>query len=219
MGVPRNTDKDECGQIVTVLGYELDSLFEMRIPLPKDEYIRNIVQTLLLRKTTPLHDVQVAAGYLAWAAPAVQLGWVFCRELWNFENKFDAKNTFQQIRIPEIVREDLRWWRDCFTTFNSIRFFDDPARIHFHLLTDACGEGVGGFFYKNSFSEPIPPEETTQPLDINISSKSKQSYGQFSSGATFGLTINCLSIPITRLPQQESRMARSRALQILTSGS
>jgi hypothetical protein len=70
------------------------------------------------------------------------------------------------------------------TNFNGVRFFDDPSRIPFHLFTDACKKGMGGFYYKrgspkwesntaeitirNLFSVPVIDVDQGAPFDINV---------------------------------------------------
>jgi hypothetical protein len=185
LGVPRNNDKDAIGQVVTVFGYELDTLlFEMRIPLEKLLAITQLINNALQKRAMTLLEVQTLAGYLSWVAPAIQLGWVFCRKLWDFQGQFTAGRSQQHLTIPSLVRSDLEWWSTCIETHNGTRFFDDPSRTLFHLFTDACGQGMGGFFYKdgtpdwkaniqrtlpaNAFAMAIPPNDLMDPLDINI---------------------------------------------------
>ena len=67
---------------------------------------------------------------------------------------------------------------------NGTRFFNDTSWTVFHLFTDACSSGIGGFYYKggsadwkaytaqilseNVYSEPILLSKLTTLLDINI---------------------------------------------------
>lgn len=82
LGIPRNDSKFELGQVITVFGYELDTTsFTIRLPLKKVEKVQAAVNTTLTKKKLTLWEVQVVAGLLSWSAPAVQLGWVFCRRL------------------------------------------------------------------------------------------------------------------------------------------
>ena len=69
-------------------------------------------------------------------------------------------------------------------THNGTRFFNDPARTSYHLYTDACGKGMGGFFYKdgtpnwkdniaqitsnNAYVVRLTSNDLLCPLDINI---------------------------------------------------
>lgn len=149
LGIPRQAGKDECGQVVPVFGYELDTVnFIMRLPAEKVEKLIKNVTDMLDKGSATLHDMQVVAGLCSWAAPAVQLGWVFCRNLWNFEKQFNNLRPALCLPLPPIVCEDLQWWREFSYQFNGTYFFDDSARRTFHLFTDASGLGMGGFFYE-----------------------------------------------------------------------
>lgn len=185
LGVPRNDSKDAVGQVVPVFGYIIDSLlFEMRIPQGKLETILQLVDLHLSKRGATLHEIQVLAGYLSWASPAIQLGWVFCRNVWNFQTQFNIERPRQHLTVPADVRIDLQWWSDTIEYNNGTRFFNDPARIVFHLFTDACKVGMGGFYYAGgsstwkdnlhltsddqAYTEIIPEEDKMDPFDINV---------------------------------------------------
>jgi hypothetical protein len=185
LGIPRNDAKDECGQRIIVLGYLLDTnTFEISIPDEKLQKIRNTITEALQKDSMTLREIQVIAGLLSWASPAVQLGWVFCKRLWRFETQFAPYHTQKRLSIPLEVADDLRWWHESIATFNGIRFFDDPSRTPFHLFTDACKKGMGGFYYEqgspewesniakisilNSFSIPVIDADEKATFDINI---------------------------------------------------
>jgi hypothetical protein len=107
--VLHNNDKDVLGQVITVFGYELDTnLFEMRIPLDKLAAINQSVYNALNKRALTLLEVQTLAGYLSWASPAIQLGWVFCRKLWDFQGQFTVGRAQQHLTIPQEVQEDLQ---------------------------------------------------------------------------------------------------------------
>ena len=154
LGIPRNDSKFELGQVITVFGYELDTTsFTIRLPLKKDEKVQAAVNTTLTKKKLTLWEVQVVAGLLSWSAPAVQLGWVFCRRLWDFERQFSIHRPQQHIKIPLEVVDDLHWWAKLLPQSNGIRFFDDVARVTYYLYTDASGIGMGGFYYTGGSGE------------------------------------------------------------------
>ena len=138
------------GQTIVVMGYILDTLlFEMRIPEEKLEVIRKLLINALYRRSLRLWDVQVLAGYLAWASPAIQLGWVFCKKIWEFQRKFTPGRAHQYLTLPPQVVQDLKWWQDALDQSNGTRFFYDDDRTSNHLYTNASGYAMGGFFYTN----------------------------------------------------------------------
>lgn len=78
LGVPRQDKKDVCGTIESILGYEFDThSFIMR--LPEDKLTRAIEATrhAVRQESLTLLEAQSITGFLAFCAPAVQLGWVF----------------------------------------------------------------------------------------------------------------------------------------------
>lgn len=142
LGIPRNDGKFALGQVVTVFGYELDTRsFTIRLPPEKVEKVQTAIDTVRAKKKVTLWDIQVIAGLLSWSAPAVQLGWVFCRRLWDFERRFSTHRPHQHIKISQEVYEDLHWWAELLPHSNGIHFFDDAARKTYYLYTDASGEG------------------------------------------------------------------------------
>lgn len=154
LGIPINVDKYACSQVEIVFGFELNTnLFTMSIPTEKITKIHRTVKEILAVDTVKLWDLQVVAGLLSWAAPAVQLGWVFCRKIWSFFRRFDHKLPNQRHTIPKDVRDDLLWWYRLLPQFNGTKFFYEEARETYHLFTDASGTGMGGFFYHSGTSE------------------------------------------------------------------
>jgi hypothetical protein len=149
LGIPRNDRKDDFGQRVLVLGYLLDThTFEISIPNTKLATILDALTTVLKKSSMTLYELQVITGLLGWAAPAVQLGWVFCRKLWDFEKAFTPYRPQKHLTIPREVVADFQWWHDSISVFNGTHFFDDASRTPFYLFTDACKRGMGGFYYE-----------------------------------------------------------------------
>ena len=192
LGIPRNESKDEAGTKVTVLGLEVDTDdFVLRVP--KDKVLRATATTsmALEHNSTSMLEAQSLAGFLSFCAPAVQLGWVFMRRIWDFAAQFPLNSELHlRRRIPSRVREDLRWWSTLLPQFNGVYFFDTANRCHTHLYTDASSAGLGGFYHtgdsgrhgdghlaeyndiaqSNSFSSRLRLEQA-QPgavFDINI---------------------------------------------------
>jgi hypothetical protein len=55
-----------------------------------------------------LYDVQALARYLVYALAAIQLRWVFCRRIWDFEREFTPRRGTNYRSIPTWVKEDLQ---------------------------------------------------------------------------------------------------------------
>jgi hypothetical protein len=188
LGVLCNVDKNNRGRKVKWLGRMVDS-HTMTVSVPEDKLQRiiDLTKHALKEGSLTLLEAQSLAGLLAFCAPAVQLGYLFCRRLWTFIASFRKgwPRAYRK-RIPAPVREDLEWWNKLFPVHNGVRFFDDEKREVVHLFTDACGLGLGGFYINGLGSEDcrwqehvakIPrsqsyqiqsQQDASQPFDINI---------------------------------------------------
>ena len=77
-------------------------------------------------------------------------------------------------RLPAVVKVDLRWWLDLPPELNGLSFaeelnpiflcFSAEERASFHLFTDVCDAGMGGFYYAGSGNDwrrvPFPVSNT-----------------------------------------------------------
>jgi hypothetical protein len=183
LGLPRNDSKNECGMVVPVLGYEIDTrIFILRIPADKLAKAHSATSQFLLKNSISLHETDSLAGFLGFCAPAVRLGRVFLRSLWSFSAAFPmGQSRFIRRRIPADLRDDLIWWRDLLPLWNGVHFFDATSRPIVSLFTDASGIGIGGFFISgtdfsnphlfspdHAFAIPLPPLEPDTRFDINL---------------------------------------------------
>ena len=152
LGVPRNDRKDAEGTTIIVLGIEIDTnLFIARLPEEKLHRARALTTRILSQQAVSLSELQSLAGLLSFAAKVVRLGWVFMRQLWNFEMAFPlGKSREIKRRIPTSIRNDLNWWNTLLPDFNGVFFFNDPSRQVVQLYTDACPKGLDGFFYTDA---------------------------------------------------------------------
>ena len=150
--MPRNDRKDAEGTTVTALGIEIDTtLFVARLPEDKLFRARALTTKMLLQHAVSLSELQSLTGLLSFAAKVVRLGWIFMRQLWNFEIIFPSQGNREiKRRILINIRNDLTWWNTLLPKFNGILFFNDPSRRVIQLYTDACLKGLGGFFYNNA---------------------------------------------------------------------
>jgi hypothetical protein len=157
LGVPRSDPKDRQGQIVDILGIELDTIkFEARLSSEKLASAARLTEELLQQKSVSLLRMQEVAGYLAFCAQVTRYGRAFTASIWRFIASFHGVKGLRH--IPATVRADLLWWHTILPRFNGVLFFDDQSRPVFRLFTDACPRGMGGFFYKgltNSWAEHI----------------------------------------------------------------
>lgn len=183
LGIPRNDSKDECGTVVAVLGYEVDtSTFTLRVPYPKLVEAYRTTADILGKASISLYEAESLAGFLGFCAPAVKLGRVFMRSLWSFIAAMpEGRSKFIRRRIPTDLRYDLIWWRDLLPHWNGVCFFDTVSRPIISLYTDASRTGLGGFYIsglgplntelvpeENAFAVPIDQSNTDKHFDINI---------------------------------------------------
>lgn len=149
LGVPRQEAKDVHGTVVMVFGLEVDTnLFIVRVPADKLARASEATSKALSQPSVTLKEIQSLTGFLSFCAQAVRLGWVFMRHLWDFVASYPRLSSqFTQKRLTAEIREDLIWWNELLPTHNGVLFFDNQARPVFQLYTDACLEGLGGFYY------------------------------------------------------------------------
>ena len=180
LGFPQNDPKDQCGTVIPILGYEVDTNeFILRVPANKLQEAYRATAQALEKESLNLMEADYLAGFLGFSAPAVQLGRVFLRQLWSFIASFSQNQSrFLKKRIPKPLRDDLTWWRDLLPKWNGIYFFDNFARHEISLFTDASGFGLGGYYTRgkeqvnpkeipiqNAFAVPFIAPDT---FDINI---------------------------------------------------
>jgi hypothetical protein len=189
LGIIRNDKKDECGTEVILLGRTVNTITRI-VSVPQDKLARIVQLTsdAITKGSLSLVEAQSLAGILAFCAPVVQLGFVFCRRLWTFIAAFQKHwSPSARRRIPAPVLDDIRWWNELFPLYNGVRFFDDTARPLIHLFADASVLGMGAFHLdhvaslscdwhsevhslpsSNAFAVPLPPQDSDTTFDINI---------------------------------------------------
>jgi hypothetical protein len=196
LGIWENEDKDEIGTDIPLLGRQVNTnTFTVSVPPDKQARILHLTTVVLARKKPgkgawiTRAELESLVGLLSFCASCVQLGWLFCRRLWNFIGFFDSTwKSDTKTRVPREVYDDIKWWNELFPSYNGVRFSDDSSRNVIHLFCDAGGAGRGGFFIKyaddnksldcdwlahagslsadQAFAELVPP--STGTFDINI---------------------------------------------------
>ena len=189
VGKRDNAEKNEDGLEINILGLLVNThTSTLSVPPLKQARIKALTTEFLQHKVISLKETQSLVGLLAWCAPAVQLGFLFCRRLWTFIAKWNPQlPVFVRWRIPSTVLEDIRWWNELFPTHNGVRLFNDDSRSEIHLFCDAQRGGRGGFFIQNltttecnwkehchtvppahAFAERVTLLEPSALFDINI---------------------------------------------------
>ena len=130
LGIPRNDSKDRQGQIVEVLGIEIDTLkLEARLSATKLEKAKEGTAKLLHSGFSSLSELQEVAGFLAFCARVTRYGPPFLASLWAWIAILPGGG--KRRRIPRSVIEDLRWWHDLLPSFNGVLLLNVSERPFF----------------------------------------------------------------------------------------
>ena len=152
----RQDDKDDKGTVVTVLGIKFDTNnLVARLLKKKLEKLRFRVERILLKEYLFALDLDRLTGYLLWCAAVIALGRSYISSLWDLRTQM--KLVKGPRRLSATVKSDLRWWLRLAERYNGLSFkeglnpvflcFSPGPREIFHLFTDACNIGMGGFWY------------------------------------------------------------------------
>jgi hypothetical protein len=80
LGIIRNDKKDECGTEVILLARSVNTITRMvSVPQDKLAQIVHLTGDVITKGSLSLLEAQSLAGILAFCAPVVQLGFMFCR--------------------------------------------------------------------------------------------------------------------------------------------
>lgn len=149
LGLPENPKKDDEGHVVTILGYEINTILLIaRVPENKIIQSRSICSAISAMTSVKLRDIQSLAGLLSFFAPVVQLGHVFLRNIWNFIASYPPNSPpHLRRRLSRDAYEDLQWWEHFLPDFNGIIYYGSD-RPEIFLYTDASARGTGAFFFR-----------------------------------------------------------------------
>ena len=150
LGIPRNESKYQAGTSIPVFGLIIDTdNFIVKVPQEKLDRIKTQTAAILSNHSVSRCEIESLTGLLSFCAPAVSLGWVFMRPLWNFIAQFRSASPHQCQRMPSTVVENLIWWNFLLPTYNGVFFFDHENRLPIQLYTDASMTGLEGFYHKS----------------------------------------------------------------------
>ncbi|KAJ5894645.1 hypothetical protein N7495_006336 [Penicillium taxi] len=147
--IPCNTEKDQQGTCVTVLGIQIDSV-AMEARLPPEKLCRATLDAAATLNATSLSLKQTERliGLLAFCSRVVRIGRTRLQSLYTFQAAFPYRRSARR-RIPYEVRDDLEWWKDSLSLFNGVLLIDPCRRSITHLYTDASNTGQGLFFFSS----------------------------------------------------------------------
>lgn len=147
LGFVINYDKSSLkpSQKCKFLGFIYDST-NLTLSLPEDKRtnIARLVDIFLLLPTCTIREFAQLIGMITAACPAARYGWLYTKllERQKFLALQSETNYETKIQLPEIILEDLNWWKlNIFSTFAPL---GDP-RFSMEIFTDASRTGWGAY--------------------------------------------------------------------------
>ena len=148
LDIPRNESKYQARTSIPVFGLIINTdNFIVKVPQEKLDGIKTQTANILSHHSVSRRQIESLTGLLSFCAPAISLGWVFMRLLWNFVAQFRSALPHQRQKIPNAVVEDFIWWNFLLPIYNNVFFFDHRSRSSIQLYTDASMTGLWGFYY------------------------------------------------------------------------
>lgn len=125
------------------LGVVID-LVVMVFRLPKEKIDKTMqkVTSILESKWCSRKSLERVTGLLAHCAVLVRGGRTFCRRLYSL---LKATSNKQRIRLAEVFRQDLLWWKSFLHVFDGTCPIFPPLIPAHHFFTDASGSGFGAW--------------------------------------------------------------------------
>ena len=140
LGVPVAVHKIEGpAPVITFLGIVVDTVrFELRLPAPKVEYIRDMVRAWRGKRSGMRSDFESLLGHLSHAATVIRQGRVFLRHLFTLLAAARSRHLFA-VHLDGTARADLLWWDYFLQSWNGTMFFPASPKASVHVYSDASG--------------------------------------------------------------------------------
>lgn len=161
------------------LGIIVD-LIDMCFCLPQDKLARTAKEVNEALATTwcSRKRLERLTGLLAHCATLVRGGRTFCRRLYSL---LKVTKKAKRIRLTELYRLDLLWWKSFLKVFNGRTRIISPEEPSHHVFTDASSTGFGawtdndylfGFWGPSAYSchhvSPPPVYNNVANTNINV---------------------------------------------------
>lgn len=151
LGFNCNASKDGQGTTLECLGIEIDTEEMMaRLPTRKHEKATRLVHTMLAASSVTRAECEEITGFLNFCSEVVPLGRTHLQRVYSFMKEWHRPRARRPLSAG--ARKDLLWWSDLLPLTRGIQLLDKERR-QFHLFTDACDYGMGGFWYEGSPAE------------------------------------------------------------------
>ena len=138
------------------LGVQFDTLAMAMSVTPEriQELLHRCISSLSLSRITR-HDLQSLLGVMCFVTACVRPARVFMSTLLN------TLLLYKHSRFCFLFAEnkaDLRWWCHFLPLYNGVSLIKMSPWINdpWHISTDACSTGAGGYFSGNFFHTPFP---------------------------------------------------------------
>ncbi len=131
------------------LGLILDSdRMEIRLPLDKLERLREMLDSLLLKKKCTKQQLLCLLGHLNFACRAIGPGRTFISRI--IEATKGVKKLYYQVNLSQECKADMAMWKTLCDSWNGISLFIEDtftSAEQMDLFTDASGTiGYGGYY-------------------------------------------------------------------------
>ncbi len=139
----------------------------LELPSKKLQEFRDLIKDALSRSRMNLRQLQVLAGKLNWASAVVRGGRAYLRRVLDAMRPLRVAH--HKIRIPEDMRDDLRWWDEFLVVFNGVRWFR-PTSHWPNVYVDASLRG-GGMAWQGDWAFIDWSSETPALAEAHINIK------------------------------------------------
>lgn len=127
----------------------------MSLPMKRRLHLNETLDRLLKKCQINLRELQSLLGQLNFANFVIPRGRLHCRRMQIFLRKFDARWPRQMQLVPQVVYQEMMWWRGA--THHKVPIHEEPA-THF-LATDASDTGWGAHLDGNLVSGTWSPTQ------------------------------------------------------------
>ena len=127
---------------VQYLGIIIDTeKMELSIPIDKLDRLRTLLEKYSNSKLIDRKELESLTGLLSHCSQCVKGGRTFCRRLYDLYKSMVARGS-KRSWITDIVREDIKWWRNFSRLFNGVSTINKES-YPCSVYTDASKKGFG----------------------------------------------------------------------------
>ena len=157
-------EKDMNGQVVTHLGFELDSnAMEVRLPQNKRLRALKAVNDLQKAHTVTHVSLEETLGFLSHCCTVVPLGRPFLRELYSLLHRLPSR---KRLHLHSAAKRDLKWWTRFLTAWPSVSLIQ-TMRTNHDVATDASSlHGIGGIYNGQLFSVRVSAKHHAKHINV-----------------------------------------------------